>query len=204
MSDRRRSVPSRRTNPRFFIFVEGDSEYRYFNQFRRRDLPLSLMVSRTNHLDGLGIVKDSIRELRKVGYDHKRDHAAVVFDVDQNGEERIREALRLCEKNHVGLYISNPSYEYWICLHFGEVRHISEQKDLEDQMTRNLGRQYRKGEDITRSIDRAMIDKAIARSSRVLGSDREPVDKCLATVPSTMLHILVRDILDYSDGKRPN
>lgn len=191
----------RQLAPKFFIFVEGYSEVVYFNRFRVRNLPLCIRVVESKCNDCIGIVKDSIRKLNEFGFDPDRDRAAVVFDVDRNGEKNIMRALNRCEEQGMDMYISNPSYEYWLCLHFGRTRGITAQDDLEGQMSKNLGRKYQKGEDLSRSITEDMITQAVSRASSVLKDGEDHVCRCLKILPSTTLHILVKNLKEYMAGK---
>lgn len=100
------------------------------------------------------------------------------------------------------MYISNPSYEYWLCLHFEKPRGITAQDDLESQISKNLGRKYRKGEDLSRNITEDMVTQAISRASSVLRDEEDHIRRCLGTLPSTTLHILVKNLRDCIAGNR--
>lgn len=180
--------------PKFFIFVEGQSEVTYFNRFKTRNLPLCIRVVKSKRNDCTGIVEDSIKKLNEFGFDPDRDRAAVVYDVDRNEKEKIMRALNRCEKQGIDMYISNPSYEYWLCLHFERTRGVTAQDDLENQMSKNLGRKYQKGEDLSRNITEDMITQAISRASSILKNERDHIHKCLEILPSTTLHILVKNL----------
>ena len=186
--------------PKFFLFVEGESEVAYFERFRTRNLPLSIQITKTNHRDCNGIIEETKRRLVNLGYNPDVDRAAVIFDVDQNGPDEICKAIEECRKCRVELYISNPSFEYWLCFHFGKVQGIHIQGDLEVLMTRNLGRPYRKGADLRKEITDTMISDAVTRAESVLKSEGMLVEACLKHFPSTTLHVLVKALKEILEA----
>ncbi len=201
MNGRRTPPATSRTKPRLLIVVEGESEVRYFQQFKSKHHRMTIVVEKSKHPDPVYIINDCIREIRKLGMDFKAgDRAAVVFDVDEN--KNIIKISKRCRDNGIEMYISNPCFEYWLCLHYGAVHRVVTRRDLVNLMSRNLGRPYRKGQDISRDITRDMRRDAIARAEECLCDSKDPVEECLTTFPSTTVHLLVRSIEALAEEER--
>ncbi len=184
--------------PRFFIFTEGVTEEKYLNSFRRRGMAMSVLVIQAGNTDPRGIISYCITELKLRGYGSVNgDRAAVVFDRDMNTSENLAEAKRLAAESGIEMFMSNPSFEFWLLLHYEDVRRCMCQDELEELLTKIIGHRYSKGEDLSKKITIEMIRTAIRRSERLLPNPE--VDLCLSRCPSTMVHSLAKDLLSLSD-----
>lgn len=117
---RRTPIKPRKTST-LWIFCEGQTEKRYFNNLRineRLRLQVKPKVSDTNADQ---IVSEAIKFMKLVCFDDKRDMIACVFDKDdesQNSNDILSKAKRKSGGNVMLIY-SNPSFEYWILCHDG-------------------------------------------------------------------------------------
>lgn len=183
--------------PRLFIFTEGKSEVMYFSMFRRRGMPISVIPIQAGNTDILGITEYCLREPRLRGFgDVDGDRAAIVFDRDLNSLGSVDEARR--KAGEVNLFMSNPSFEYWLILHFRDVTRAMTQDEMEELLGDILGHTYSKGADITRRFSASGIREAVGRAEMRLPRDSCTVEACYGTTPSTMLHVLVSELVDVS------
>ena len=80
---------------------------------------------------------------QNVTYSPLIDSLNMVIDRDKDSftEEQYDEVVDFCEKNNVNLYISNPSFEFWLFLHFEEVEQEDREKLLNNPKV-NRSRRY--------------------------------------------------------------
>ena len=180
--------------PRFFVFTEGVTEKNYINGFRKRGMRMSVIGIQAGNTDPVGIVKYCLNELRQRGFgDVKGDDAAVVFDLDRNTLDKISEAEDLAATSGIRLFMSNPSFEFWLLLHFKDYRKCEDQNTMETELSRRIGHKYAKGEDPSSLITEDMVNSAISRSESILPD--ADLEACWKKCPSSMLHKLVAEIL---------
>lgn len=74
-------------------------------------------------------------EAQNVTYSSLYDKLNIVIDRDmQNFKEfQYDEVLKFCKENNVNLYVSNPTFEFWLMLHFKEVLEEDKIKMLENK-----------------------------------------------------------------------
>ena len=68
-------------------------------------------------------------ETQNVTYSSTIDKLNIVIDRDKQNFKDFQydEVIEFCKNNNVNLYVSNPTFEFWLMLHFKEV--IEEDKD---------------------------------------------------------------------------
>lgn len=62
-------------------------------------------------------------ESQNVTYSKTTDKLNMVIDRDKQNfkDNQYDEVINFCKKNNVNLYVSNPTFEFWLMLHFPEV-----------------------------------------------------------------------------------
>ena len=123
-----RGKDSRTYKPRFVIVAEGRvTERQYFNCFNRfRDLSERVVVDCKREKDSTsspgGVLKTMQRHLKDDGFGAS-DHAWLVVDKDKWKDTQINELYQWStDQKNFGLALSNPKFEYWLLLHFEEVK----------------------------------------------------------------------------------
>ena len=101
--------------------------------------------------------------------------------------------MRLCSENSIDIYISNPSFEFWLLLHFEDDKITYIQRDLENKLGKHLGTRYVKSVGINEWIDDEDVKKALFRSKNLL-PDGDPI-QCAKTSPSTCVHLLIEKLI---------
>lgn len=107
-----RQEPSRLEKQKILIYCEGENtEPSYFRKFR--------LSSATIESFGQGRNTRSLVE-RAIELKANGDYNQVwcVFDADDHGVDNFNAAIRLAEKNDIGVAYSIQAFEYWLILHF--------------------------------------------------------------------------------------
>ena len=192
MTDRRRM--GHRTPARvMLIVVEGRSEKTYFERFRTPESKIAVRIHESGNRTARGMTEKCIGLIERSGLDTETNDVIAVFDADRSSPEEIEEAARSCSENGIQMYISNPSFEFWLLLHFEDNTATYIQDELEKRLEKHIGAKYKKSEGINKHITDENIKKAVVRSKKLL-PDGDPC-KCKGTVPSTCLHILVERLM---------
>jgi len=189
----------RTPSKRMIIIVEGISEKMYFERFRTPESPVAVRIHLSKDRTAEGMVDKCLSLIERSGLDTGVDEVITVFDVDQNTVEDIEKAVKVCSKHNVTIYISNPSFEFWLLLHFEDDKTTYIQEDLEKRLEKHIKTAYVKAEGINRHITDENIKQAVIRSKNLL-DDGDPM-KCKNTTPSTCLHTLVERLIKQA-GKR--
>jgi len=192
-----RSRGTREISKKFLIMVEGTSEKNYFRRFIGRNSKLKVIPVQSSRHDAVSIAEASVKKCVEYGISKSNgDRCAVVYDVDQNPRDKIFSSEKICTRAEAEMYISNPSFECWLLMHFRGVDGNCTQETLEDALTEAMGRKYEKSGKINEKINDKMVLEAIRRSGMKICTREERNRDCLDRYPSSALHFLVGDILD--------
>lgn len=76
-------------------------------------------------------------------YSETTDSLNMVIDRDKSSftENQYDDVVDFCNKNNVNLYVSNPCFEFWLFLHFDEIKFENREKLLENPKV-NSSRRY--------------------------------------------------------------
>lgn len=187
--ENRRSHDSLNDHRKIHLFVEGLSETAYFERFRGNSSRYTLRIH-----DCHGYIYSARKNAAKLNEKHppgRNDIAAVVMDKDANSIETMLELEQEYRKEGISLYVSNPSFEVLLLMHYTIPSGDLHQKDLEDLLSMRLGHKYEKSKGIPDDADPHV---AIENAEKVLPD--ADTESCLRHPLSTTVHILVRSILD--------
>ena len=83
-------------------------------------------------------------EAQDVTYSPKIDSLNMVIDRDKDSftAEQYDNVVEFCKKNNVNLYISNPSFELWLFMHFDEFDLENKEDLIINKKMNNSGRRY--------------------------------------------------------------
>lgn len=108
---------------RVYLFCEGCTERIYLSHFENKAYNVKIVPVDTGHTDAIGIVRfakeyigDDLLELEY------GDKGYCVFDSDPASNPRIEEAFSLLKgvrEKGLDCIFSNPCFEVWFALHFG-------------------------------------------------------------------------------------
>ena len=119
------------------------------------------------------------------------DFLGVVIDMDNTTKKEMLEFMEWCEEREIETYISNPSFEVFLLMHFIDVPSGISQHDMEDLLGRLQGRRYDKAKGI--GISDESVKAALARADKALPPKSDAAD-CLERPGTTTVHRLVRKI----------
>ena len=83
-------------------------------------------------------------EAQDVTYSSDVDSLNMVVDRDKDSftEEQYDKVVEFCKKNNVNLYVSNPSFELWLYMHFDEFDSENKEDLIINRKMNNSGRRY--------------------------------------------------------------
>jgi len=135
----RRPLITRRAKRLFVLACEGrNAEPRYFRRFSESDSAVSVKC-----LPVAGKSPERLlRKLRRNVDDNPlspNDEAWMVVDRDQwSPSERDRLSSWIQSEQQYGLALSNPSFEYWLLLHFEDGYGINSARDCMHRLKRHI------------------------------------------------------------------
>jgi len=190
----RKSRP-RRCAKKMLLLVEGASEETYFRYFRGRSPDLKVIPIEIKR-SSLGQMLEECRyRVKDYEIEGVKDKVAVVFDVDCFAADEIEISSARASEQGIDLYASNPSFEYWLILHFRDFNKYASQKEMENELSLLLGRKYSKSDGISGVITEQRINEAIVRASKIIPLGEVDPTTCKGRLPSTTVHALVDEIL---------
>jgi len=196
----RKSKP-RRCAKKMLLLVEGASEETYFRYFRGRspDLRVIPVEIKRSSLDQM--LEECRYRVKDYEIEGVKDKVAVVFDVDCFATDDIETSSGRASEQGIDLYASNPSFEYWLILHFKDFNKYATQKELGDELSVLLGQKYSKSDGISGVITDQKINEAIIRASKIIPLDKADPVACKKHLPSTTVHSLVNEMLEAINEK---
>lgn len=105
-------------------------------------------------------------EAQNVTYSSTVDKLNIVIDRDKQNfkDSQYDEVVSFCKNNNVNLYVSNPTFEFWLMLHFPEVEGEDNLKMLENKYV-SKSRRY---------LERILHDICKYKKSQLNFNDFEP------------------------------
>lgn len=184
-------VPIERRKAVEILVVEGSSEKVYFDSLVR--LGDTDVAVRTVNCHGGDIksVRHVCESMMEAGGRMQGDFIGVVIDVDNTTKDEMLGFIRWCEERKIEVYISNPSFEVFLLMHYTDVPSSISQHDMEDSLGRLQGRKYDKAKGI--GISDGSVKAALARADKALPPKSEMIS-CLERPGTTTVYRLVRKI----------
>ena len=153
---------SNKSTKTLWIFCEGETEKRYFQNFqvieRKRQLRIKPKISEDKRADLL--VEEAISFKLKKDFE-EGDILVCLLDRDFNKKRDLESAKRKAEKENITLFFSNPCFEIWILAHY-ENCSAFEPKNLYSYMKEKYGLDIKKETSLYR-ITKDNFEKAVER-----------------------------------------
>lgn len=89
-------------------------------------------------IDNLVIMIETLKK-SDINYVEDFDKICLIVDRDRESFTTLQyiHVLEQCQKYKFGFYVSNPCFEFWLLLHFDEVRNLNEEELLENAQVSN-------------------------------------------------------------------
>ena len=193
--DRKSSRSSKKV---FLLSTEGAvTEPGYFEFFSNyKDIKIRTVKPKKGKSSPIDVLKRMNKALVKSGL-KTRDEAWIVIDTDQWKVNQFREVQNWANSKgsgfHRGVAISNPKFEYWLLLHFEDVKGGEAAEKCADRL-KKLFPGYEKEID-TRKITEEMIKTAVDRAKNRYKKVSNPYKDSIAF---TSVYKLVDSILKSS------
>ena len=171
------------------IIGEGRSEKIYIDRIRSDFSNIHIHTIDARGGDVAQIKRCLNREMASY---RKGDEICVVMDVDYKNVDDIVKFEKWCVDNGIELYISNPSFEVYLLMHYRDVHGNLSQSDLEESLSTHLGRKYDKGRGI--SLDEQKILSAVSRADRNLPEKQSSAMYVAGKPGTTTVHRLVKKL----------
>ena len=185
-----RNIGHKRYRKLFIIAVEGNkTEVEYFQSIDTilglsRECSIQVKPLASRHASSARKVLETMQKYLKQHPLQETDEAWLVVDKDNNPPEVLESLFRWsCSKQNYGFALSNPKFEYWLLLHFEDVRSrdVGSSRGCSERLKTYLP-SYHKGINI-RQLNAETIQEAIARAKqRSLPTDNYPYDHVGTTV----------------------
>jgi hypothetical protein len=122
----RRQAAFRTPKRTFLVFCEGErTESDYLKALKREPAvrevaSVDIQIDKDSYGSApLTLVKAAVEARERAG--GELDEVWCIFDVEQpQNHPNLREAVSLAGENDVRVAVSNPCFEFWLALHFGE------------------------------------------------------------------------------------
>lgn len=114
---------AKNSNIRLMVIGDGVTEKRYFDWFRSRTEGMRVIPKALGESGGEHIVNICSRICRNERLDLANgDRLAIVTDLDYNYSwSDLEHLIELCRRRGFERYISNPSFEVWLLMHYRDV-----------------------------------------------------------------------------------
>lgn len=121
LDQRKRNYNKRKTKSIVAIGCEGNNktETNYFKNFITRDCIIKFSTGK--HTDPIGMANDLVEFVKN--NDIKAEYGDKIYllidtDINQNKQDQINDAKKICAENDIQLISSTPTFEYWYILHY--------------------------------------------------------------------------------------
>jgi hypothetical protein len=188
-----RPLGERRYRKLFVISVEGvKTEPQYFEIFNKNDQNIiKVNCLKGNYQSSPLQVLKRMEKYLKIENLKKTDEAWLVIDMDQWSTDQIKQLFSWSQSNeNYGLALSNPTFEFWLLLHFEDGKKISSANECLDRLKQYLPG-YKKGIDI-RKFTPEVIHNAIQRAKQ---RDNPPCMDWPRTIGVTTVYRLVEKLV---------
>jgi hypothetical protein len=135
-----RSTNTRDYRKVFNVFMEGQkTEPLYFGILKQQCNEVSIVLhTSTTKTDPRQVLIRAKRHIKKSALG-RNEEAWIVIDVDNREKDKFSSLFVWCDENKKhGIAISNPSFEYWLLLHFDSGDGVSNLNDCINRLRQYL------------------------------------------------------------------
>jgi len=190
--------PVGRRYPRNVVIVvtEGETERIFFNSLKQRNLNLEIRLYKGKRTNARQLVENCVKRIQMEELDlEDGDIIICAFDVDNNSQKDLKQALDTAEKNGITVALSNPCFELWYLLHFRDIDHRISSKEVRTELSTHV-KHYDKTQDYReiltpRRRGAVVRAKTIAKKRCITGMDGY---SDIGNNPCTSVHLALNAI----------
>lgn len=194
------------------IICEGGTEVNYFEELKKKNRFSSteIICVVSHKRDPLNIAKKAVDEYnisKKKNILLDDDLFFCVFDKDSNNQEQINKAINYL-KNYpnIKIILSNPSFEYWVLLHLKDPEIKKYDNDLViKEISKEIKKKFQKShiKKLTNTILSSNTHYAILNAEKMEKYHKDNGKELtnILSNPSTMVHILIKMMMDIKKSK---
>jgi hypothetical protein len=181
-----------------WIFCEGETEKYYFQKLKAVERIGRVNVKSTRRTDSVNIVKYAITFTKYDKNFSKRDAVFCVFDRDENTNEQLKEAKREAERHGIKIIFSNPSFEFWLLIHYQLHTTSCENNEISTKLKKFIP-DYRKADPEIYLITKDKIEAAKTNSQNIIEMCRNRNVELISreSNPVTLVNNLIDELNNF-------
>ena len=163
-----RSPKGKKAKKSFFIITEGETEKRYFSEFKQKYRCSAVSIEKINPCSGQ-ILNVAKRVWKNKRYSlSKYNKRAIIVDKDALSENEFDDILRAAKDENIEIFFSNCTFEVWLLAHFEPItRGLLSANELKRRLSNYLQGEYKKGDKGQLSTIVSCYEQAIANTRNV-------------------------------------
>jgi len=127
-----------------WIICEGETEKYYFQKLKSAERVERINVRVTTNTSALKIVDYACNFVQRDRDFENGDRVFCVFDRDSNSNEQPQQASQKAKEKGIEIIFSNPSFEFWLLLHFAYLSQRFENDQVLSKLRKYLPKYPRK------------------------------------------------------------
>jgi len=165
-------IKAPRSTKILWIFCEGETEKYYFQKLKAEERIGRVNVKSTKKTGSKNIVKYATTFTKHNNDFSKGDTVFCVFDRDKNTNKQLKEAKREAERHGIKIIFSNPSFEFWLLIHYQLHTTSCENDDILTKLKKFIP-DYHKADPELYLITRNNIETAKTNSQKIIEMYRD-------------------------------
>ena len=142
-----REPKGKRAKKSFYIITEGETEERYFSEFRQEHRYSAVKIKRIKPCGAQIIHRASDVWKHEKNNKSNPRHKCIIIDKDALTEEEFNSILNDATSKGIEVFFSNCTFEVWLLAHFEPItRGIHSSVKLKEKLSRYLSQEYKKGD----------------------------------------------------------
>jgi predicted ATP-dependent endonuclease of OLD family len=190
--------PGHKPTHTLWIFCEGETERFYFQKLKFTGRIGKINVKLSKRTSSLNIVKYAISFTDRDRDFDKDDSVFCVFDRDRNTEEQLARAKRMADSKGIKIIFSNPSFEFWLLLHYLYYNARCESDEIVTRL-RDFMPDYNKADPELFLKTKDKISTALGNAKKIIEMQRnrkvEPISR--DSNPITFVNQLIEAIYSF-------
>jgi len=185
-----------------WIFCEGETEKYYFQKLKAVERIGRVNVKSTRRNDSVNIVKYATNFTKHNNDFSKGDAVFCVFDRDNNTNKQLKEAKREAERHGIKIIFSNPSFEFWLLIHYQLHTTSCENNEISTKLKKFIP-DYRKADPEIYLITKDKIEAAITNSQNIIEMCRKRHVELISreSNPVTLVNDLIYILNNFKNHK---